>query len=67
MGMKKHIVIDGNAFYEVDEDCLEEKRRQGQQMAGHEKRQNVCREAQQAARQARQQISRREIHQEGSK
>lgn len=29
--MKKHIVIDGNAFYEVDEDCLEEKRRQMEQ------------------------------------
>ncbi len=25
--MKKHIVIDGNAFYEVDEECLEAKKR----------------------------------------
>lgn len=24
--MKSHIVIDGNAFYEVDEECLQRKR-----------------------------------------
>lgn len=26
--MSKHIVIDGNAFYEVDEDCLRKNNRQ---------------------------------------
>ena len=26
--MKKHIVIDGNAFYEVDEECLRVKQEQ---------------------------------------
>lgn len=25
--MKNHIVIDGNAFYEVDDECMEEKRK----------------------------------------
>lgn len=24
--MKSHIVIDGNAFYEIDEECLRQKR-----------------------------------------
>lgn len=26
--MGSHIVIDGNAFYEVDDDCLERKRKE---------------------------------------
>lgn len=29
--MKTHIVIDGNAFYEVDEECLEAKKKQAEQ------------------------------------
>lgn len=39
--MKTRIVIDGNAFYEIDEECTMEKERKGkmpQQDAGNEKK-----------------------------
>lgn len=28
--MKSHIVINGNAFYEVDEECMERQRRESE-------------------------------------
>jgi len=36
--MKKHVVIDGNAFYEVDEECMQalERRKQGRGGQGKE-------------------------------
>lgn len=32
--MKSHIVIDGNAFYEVDEECLQRRKREAKRGSG---------------------------------
>ncbi|SDF07173.1 hypothetical protein [Marvinbryantia formatexigens] len=47
--MKSHIVIDGNAFYEVDEECLRRKKSRaentgaGKEKAAKDGRQNAAR------------------------
>lgn len=38
--MKTHIVIDGNAFYEIDEECLRQKMGKEQQKAQKQQRQS---------------------------
>ena len=38
--MKTHIVIDGNAFYEIDEECLRQKMEKEQQKAQKQQRQS---------------------------
>lgn len=38
--MKTHIVIDGNAFYEIDEECLRQKMEKEQQKSQKQQRQS---------------------------
>lgn len=38
--MKTHIVIDGNAFYEIDEECLRQKMEKEQQKVQKQQRQS---------------------------
>ncbi len=42
--MKSHIVINGNAFYEIDEECLrkQEQERKKQQVKREGMRENAC-------------------------
>ena len=43
--MKTHVVIDGNAFYEVDEDCMNRKKEMDQNKLEKQQRTQMIQES----------------------